>query len=51
VRLDWAASGKKSICFAFRDPEMGRQALDLASRCTEVTNPKHLLNAWTPPAP
>ena len=51
VRLDWATSGKKSVCFAFQDPEKGRNALDLASRCTEVTNPKHLLNTWTPPAP
>jgi hypothetical protein len=50
VRLDWATSGKKSVCFAFQDPEMGRKALDLASRYTEVSNPKHLLNAWTPPS-
>ena len=51
VRLDWATSDKKSICFAFQDSEKGRNALDLASQYTEVTNPKNLLNAWTPPAP
>lgn len=50
VRLDFTATGKKSVCFAFQDPEMGRSALDLAARHTEVINPKHLLNAWSPSA-
>ncbi len=39
IRLDFANPKKKSVCFAFLDPELGLQALELAQQHIPVADP------------
>jgi hypothetical protein len=53
IRLDFVNPKKKSVCFAFLDPHLGKQALEIVQKHVPVSDPsKRLLpSASTPSAP
>ena len=53
IRLDFVNPKKKSVCFAFLDPRLGKQALQIVQKHVPVSDPSNRLlpSASTPSAP
>jgi hypothetical protein len=53
IRLDFVDPKRKSVCFAFLDPHLGKQALQIVQKHVPVSDPRNRLlpSASTPSAP